>query len=214
MQRKWIVMFISIWAGLGVAQAAEVAAINPNAGHVERWNWFADATYALHQRLIKGRDVRIEESVGGYHGEPEYYREEKFFDKKTGKLISTIQWEKKRPDNMHAIEVTVRDNTGKVLRDFSALYLTHLRNAPQQTLINLYAHNKGLSAYRQFDASDNRIGEACRGQYQGKKVDIELGEMEILDLEDDPKSMMFGPLYKTCFKGLTVKSAGKYLTPQ
>ena len=197
-----------------ILQADEVRPINPQADHVERWNWFVDAVYALHKKQVKGRTVKTEERTGGYYREPEFFREQKFTDAKSGQHISTIQWERAHPDRIHAIEVYVRDGQGRVVRDYSALFLTHSRNAPQQTLINLYAYNDGLQAFRQFDATDNRTYERCRGTYQGRKVSLEYDEMQLLEYEDQPQGPLSAPLYKACFRGLPAKSAGKYLTPQ
>lgn len=55
--------------------------------------------------------------------------------------------------------------------------------APIQTLVNFHASNGKLSAFRQFDASGYLIYEACKGEYQGKKVDIGLEEDDLYGAE-------------------------------
>jgi len=194
--------------------ADSVRPINPNEDHVSRWKWFVDAVYALHKKQIAGRDIKTEVTKGGYARLPDFYTATKYFDKKTGRHLSTVMMETEKPDLIHSIEVYVHDNKNRVIRDFGGSYLTHSRAAPQQTLINLHAYNGKLHAFRQFDATDNRIYEYCKGTYKGKKVEISLDDMEILEYEDLVKSPMTTPVYKACFKGLPVKSAGKYLTPQ
>lgn len=182
--------------------------------HVTRWNKFVDDIHALHKRQIKKYDYRVETRIGGYSGDLKFYKEEKFIDKASGRLLSIIQWEREHPDHIHSIDVYVYDKKGRVKRDYSALYLTFSRNAPQQTLVNLYAYNGDLKAWRQFDASNERIGERCSGTYKGKKVDIEMDDMDILDATDVKDGPFSKPDYKACFRGLPVDGAGKYLMPQ
>lgn len=194
--------------------ADSVRPIKPNEDHISRWNWFVDAVYALHKKQIKGKDIKTETTSGGYARLPEFYQSKKFIDKKTGRHLSTVMRETKNPDLIHSIEVYVYDKKNRIIRDFAGSFLTHSRAAPQQTLISLHAYNNGLHAFRQFDATDNRIYEICKGKYKGKKVEISFDDMEILEYEDLKVSPMTTRLYKTCFKGLPVRSAGKYLTPQ
>lgn len=213
MKLRIMVTLVFALAGM-VTLADDVRPINPNADHVERWNWFVDAVYALHKKQTRDRKLNRKERIGGYYRDPEFFREEQFIDAKSGHHLGTIQWEREHPDRIHSIEVYVRDAQGRVLRDYSALFLTHSRNAPQQTLINLHAYNGKLHAFRQFDATDNRIFERCTGMYKGKKVSLEYDEIQLLEYEDQPQGPLTTPLYKACFNNLPVKSAGKYLTPQ
>lgn len=212
--KYFILLLIGIVVVLPVSAADTVRPIDPNADHVTRWTWFVDAVHVLHKKQIKGKDIKIETSSGGYARLPDFYQEKKYIDKKNGRLLSKVLWETKDDDLLHSIEVYIYDKKGRVTRDFGGSYLTHSRAAPQQTLINLHAYNQGLHAVRQFDATDARIFELCEGTFRGKKIDMRLGDMEILEYEDEPVSPMTTPLYKTCFKGLPVRSAGKYLTPQ
>lgn len=180
---------------------------------VARWNRFVDDIHELHKREMKKYDTRKETSIGGYAGDLQFYKEEKYYDRASGRLISIIQWERKHPDRIHSIDVYLYDNKGRVIRDYSALYLTFSRNAPQQTLINLHAHNGKLHAWRQFDASSERIAETCRGTYKGRKVDIEMDDLDIIDAMDVKDGPFSKPAYKACFSGLPVE-LGKYLKPQ
>jgi len=191
-----------------------VEPINPKADHIERWNWFARAVYALHAKLVAEHAVRTTERIGGYAHEPGFYREIEFIDKETGQLISRVQWETAHPDRLHSIEVYVRDRAGRPIRDYGVWYLTSSRSAPQATVINLFAYHDGLTAFRQFDATDNRLYEMCEGTYKGKSVNIELWELDILRLAGEPDTVMRTPAYAACFRGLPEKSAGRYLTPQ
>lgn len=197
-----------------ISVADEVKPINPDAGHVERWNWFVDAVYALHKQQIAGLDIKKTYSTGGYFREPEFFKEVQYIDKATHQRISTIRWERKNPELIHWIEVLIYDDRGWVKRDYAAAFLTEGRNAPQQTLINLHVYHGKLHAYRQFDATDNRIYEFCEGKYKGKAVNISYDEMDIIEFDGVKGGPLDKPVYKICFKGLPVKSAGKYLIPQ
>lgn len=181
--------------------------------HVKRWNRFADKLLELHNNIISGHEIRTTESTGGYFREPDFYKDVHYYDARSGRLLSHVQWETKHPDRVHFMEVFSYDDKGRVIRDFGVAFLTEGRNAPVQTLINFHTYPEGLHAFRQFDASNNRIFERCDGKYKGKEVGIKLSEMDILEVEDLPKSILTSPEYKKCFEGLP-HSAGKYLTPQ
>lgn len=181
--------------------------------HTERWNRFADKMLALHEQRISQFKIRTTEKLGGYYRMPDFYKEVRYIDSATDRLISLVQWETKKPDLVHYMELYFYDTQGRVERDYGLSFLTDGRNAPMATMINFHAYNGKLHAFRQFDASNNRLYEFCEGTYKGKPVEIKLIEMEILEFEDLPKSIMTSPEYKACFKGLPA-TAGKYLTPQ
>ena len=209
-----LAMVSGLIAGPSPAKAdEEVKSILTNMTHVQRWNRFADKLLELHKSILSRHKVRTTKSSGGYYRLPDFYKDIHYYDAKTGRLLSHVQWETKHPDRVHFMEVYNYDDKGRVIRDYGAAYLTEGRNAPVQTLINFHAYHGDLHAFRQFDASNNRIFEHCEGKYKGKKVDISLSEMDILDLEDQPKGLLTSPLYKKCFAGLP-HTAGKYLTPQ
>ena len=199
----------------GVARADTASAIDTSyfASEAKRWNKFVDDLYALHKKRIEGKDIKIEEKTGGYFRYDNFYKEQKFIDKKTGHVVSLIQWETKHPKNIHVIQVFIRNDNGRLIRDFGATYRTEDHDDPMATEINLHAYSKGLEAFRQFNASDEITYERCRGTYQGKKVDIRLGIVELDEFRGEPDTIMTTPAYKACFGSIPLK-AGKYLTPQ
>jgi len=209
-----LAMLAGLVAGPQPATADDsVKSILTDMSHVKRWNRFADKLHELHKSIISRHEVRTTESTGGYFRDPDFYKDVHYYDAKSGRLLSHVQWETSHPDRVHFMEVFIYDGKGRVTRDFGVAYLTEGRNAPVQTMINFHTYKKGLHAFRQFDASNNRIFERCDGNYKGKEVDIKLSEMDILEIEDLPKSVMTSPEYKKCFEGLP-HTAGKYLTPQ
>jgi len=211
--RNWLLSIFLLWVS-GVGQATEKSEdAVPTLTHEQRWNLFVDKLYALHKKRLQGLKIREESRIGGYYRQPRFYREIRYFDSVNGRLLGLIQWERRHPDRIHSIEVYIYDNQGRVVRDYGATFLTHSRNAPMQTLINLHTYNRGLHAFRQFDASGNRIYEHCQGIFTGKPVEIEVHEDAILQLEDTNEGIMATPVYKACFSGLGV-TPGRYLDPQ
>ncbi|MGD8783166.1 MAG: hypothetical protein PVG75_01955 [Thioalkalispiraceae bacterium] len=190
-----------------------VDAMQEDNTHVETWNQFAEDILSLHEQVIKQNNLTKTVDVGGYFGNPDFYIEEIYRDKETDKLVSRVLWERENPENLHTIELFIRDEDGRVLRDYVAAYLPTYRNAPTQTLVTLYQYNGDLEAYRTFDASGDRLGERCVGELKGEEVNFMLGEEEILDAIHGDSERMQQPDYKACFKGLQ-KKPGKYLTPQ
>jgi hypothetical protein len=218
MKKAVAIMVLAITGGLVAGQSQvqaedSVKSILTDMTHVQRWNRFADKLLALHNSIISRHKVRTTESIGGYFREPDFYKDVHYYDADSGRLLSHVQWETKHPDRVHFMEIYEYDSKGRVIRDYGVAYLTEGRNAPVQTLINFHAYPKNLHAFRQFDASNNLIFERCDGTYKGKEVHISLSEMDILNLEDQPKSLLTSPQYKKCFSGLP-RTAGKYLTPQ
>lgn len=195
------------------AEARGAASMTVDHSHVRRWNAFADAVVALHERQVKAHRVRTEESVGGYAGMPDFYREVRYFDAESGRLLSKVQYEREGPGEVHAIEVYVYGPDGRLLRDYAAAFLPGYRNAPVQTLVNLHHYNGGLHAFRQFDASGARIYEACEGTWQGRPVSIRLFEDDLHDTEGDGARVMASAEYRACFEGLPL-TAGPHLRPR
>ena len=193
------------------ADSGETMKVDSN--HVDSWNDFTDMVLDLHKQQIQGREIITTEVDGGYLSNPEFYREVTYTDKKTGRILSIIQWESEHPDRVHSIEVFVRNNAGKVIRDFSASYLPGSRNAPVQTLINLHHYNDGLHAFRQFDVTKDVIYEYCKGEYNGKKHELRLFEDDLVAADYDSRQLLKSPVYKACFHGLQA-SVGKYINPQ
>ncbi len=181
--------------------------------HVSTWNQFSDQILELHIRQIAGKQIKQTQVSGGYASNPDFYNEVTYTDKATGKVLSIIQWEKDSPEVVHSIEVFVRDNKGRVIRDYSASYLPGARNAPVQTLINLHNYNGGLHAYRQFDVSKDVIYEYCKGEFGGQQHELRLFEEDMAATDYDSRQMLKSPVYKACFKGLQMH-VGKYIKPQ
>lgn len=181
--------------------------------HARTWNKFANDILLLHKKLAKQKQLNKETKTGGYFGNPDFYNEENYTDKATGKLVSRIQWERNNPENLHSIEVFVYDEKGRVIRDYAAAYLPEYRNAPTQTLLSLYSYNRKLKAYRTFDASGDRLHERCTGKLKGRDIDLFLDEDEIIEALHGDSDIMDKPYYKACFRGIP-EEAGKFLTPK
>lgn len=194
-------------------QANNRQAMKEDNQHTRRWNGFADKLLQLHDILIRQQSYTVKERLGGYAHLKNFYRESKYINKETGKLISKLQWEKAYPDNLHTIEVYIYDEYGRIQRDYSAAYLPEYRNAPTQTLISLHVYNGLLHAFRSFDASGDHILDRCTGRYNSKTINILLDEEELHEGRYNRNGVMQSDTYKACFKGLPEK-ADKYLNPR
>lgn len=196
---------------LGSVSAADSRMKEDN-HHIRTWTGFADDTLKLHHTLIKKHEHDVKKSAGGYAGNKDFYIEMQYISKKTGKLLSLIQWEKEKPDVMHSVEVYVHDENGRVVRDYMAAYLPGYHNAPVQTLISFHQYKGKLHGFRSFDASGDRLLERCEGEYQGKPFEFILDEDELYDAylngnPIDPK------IYELCVGELPMK-IGKHIKPQ
>jgi hypothetical protein len=195
---------VSAWASSPQVKHMEV-----DADHVTSWNRFADRVYALHSRQIAGREIRQTEVTGEYGGTAARgyaYKEISYHDARTGLLLSRVRVDRDRPSILHIVEVFIHDPQGRVIRDFASIYLPWAHNAPMRTLINVHQYNNGLHAYRQFDASGNRIYEQCKGRHAGTLVEISLEQQEI-----GPRATA-SDAYQNCFAGVQ-ETAGAYLVP-
>lgn len=183
---------------------------------IKSWNQFAEAVHLLHQSMLAGRSIRTEETSGGYNsgylGSSDFYREVSYYDKQTGRLLSIIQWEKDNPEQIHTVEVFVYDEEGRVTRDYLAAWLPVYRNAPIQTLVNFHGYDDDLHAFRQFDASGERIYEQCSGKHFGEDVDISLEDYELLAPDDYTAKILASEVYIACFGEIST-IAGDYLDP-
>ncbi len=194
--------------------SGETRVIDSDTSQVASWNRFVDKLYALHQRLIVAAGkVRQSERVGGYHRLPGFYREVSYYAESDGRLLGVIRWERAQPKRIHSIDVNVYDDRGRVIRDYSATYLPEGRNSPYQTLVNLHHYTAELHAFRQFDASGNRLYEDCKGTSAGKPVAIGLDIFALVRDEGKRDGVVESPVYKECFGNLAT-SAGEYLNPQ
>lgn len=195
----------SVWAA-----DAQIKQMDVDEDHVTSWNRFAGKAYDLHQRQIAGRAVHQTEVAGTYNGTAARgysYKEISYHDARTGLLLSRVRVDRDRPKILHIVEVFLYDEQGRVARDFAALYLPWSQNAPMRTMINVHQYNRDLHAYRQFDASGERVYEQCKGMHAGEKVDISLEQQEIGPVTTASDA------YQACFAGVQ-QTAGVYLSPQ
>ena len=177
---------------------------------IRAWKEFTQNLLNLHSSLISQRKVNKKTRTGGYANFPDHYLEESYTDAENGQLISLVQWTRDQPDQLHSIEVYIRDAQGRVLRDYSASYLPYAHNSPVQTLITLHTYNGDYHAFRTFNASGIRIYERCE---RDEEILMNMDEDQIDSaLNSKAKPMQHDP-YLTCFKGLEEK-VGKYLQPQ
>ena len=184
--------------------------IDVNEEQVKAWNRFSKTLFNLHKRQIAGREIRKTEEAGRYGGEmaKKYsFRDVSYYDAKTGRLLSHVRWDGDRPDVYHIVEVFVYDDAGRLVRDFSSIYLPWARNAPIRTFVNLHRHSGDLHAYRQFDASGRRLYEQCKGRVSDETIEISL------ESQDITAQATASPEYKVCFAAMP-ETAGDYLTPQ
>lgn len=206
---RWILL-LGMLCGLGMSPSGFAASADKSLNkHEIAWSHFADQVLRLHRKLINAVPVVKKSHLGGYAHQPDFYREESYYNAHTHKLISRVRWERDNPRKLHTIEVYLYDDQGRVKRDYTAAYLPNYYRAPSQTLISFHAYHDGLHAFRSFDADGYRVDEGCRGQFQGKPVNIILDESEI----EDGTPEMQTPVYHACFAGMRQK-LGKYLTPQ
>ena len=168
--------------------------------HVTSWNKFADDLYQYHKLMLEKHDIRTEEETGGYAGLPDFYNEIKYFDDKTGRLLSRIQWEIDKPEQIHVIEVFVYHPHGKLKSDYLAAYLPEFRNAPIQTLINVHYSNDELQSFRQFDASGAKIYEQCKGKFFDEPISINLEEDDFYSNNRHILQTLASEEYLTCFE--------------
>jgi len=190
----------------------DTRALKEDKQQVHAWNTFAERLYTLHQHLIAQHEIRTQTEQGGYAHQPDIYTETRYYDRQTNHLLSRIQRMNDNPSLIQLIEVNIYNVQGQVARDYLAAYLPYNRNAPIQTLINLHGYHGKLQAFRQFDASDERIYEQCQGEYQGKPVMISLEEDEFGKGPYRASKTVDSTEYKTCFDDIPV-TARAYLNP-
>ena len=184
------------------------SAVRENATQVREWNRFAERLLSVHRQLVRDREIRTNEEIGGYSGRPDFFREVSYYDASTDRLLSRIRWERAQPGTVHVIELFFYDGRGRLERDYAAAYLPRHRNAPIQTLINVHRYNGDLHAYRQFDASGARLYEYCRGSWFDRRVLIALDEPQIAT----PDALLNSEPYIACF-GYMPARVGNYLDP-
>lgn len=208
LQRGWLCgLFCVLLAAPSAGFTKNV--IRPLNKHEIAWSHFARQLLSLHHKLVKNLSLVKKTRLGGYAHQPLFYREESYFTAKTHRLISRVRWETAHPDKLHTIEIYFYDTQGRIKRDYTAAYLPNYYRSPTQTLVSFHAYHDKLHAFRSFDADGFTVDEGCRGEYQGKHVEIILDEGEIADGAPEMQTTA----YQVCFAGLRQKP-GKYLTPQ
>lgn len=196
----------TVWA------AKNPPAMKEDNQHVLSWNRFFDSLVKLHDWNQQQFDIRQTSSKAGYAGQPEFYREVQYHDKKSARLLSKVQWVKAKTDTIHTIEIFIYDEQGRVIRDYLAAYLPVHRNAPIQTLINFHHYNDELHSFRQFDASGNHIYEQCRGKFFNEPVMISTDEDDFDTAYGDEAGQTSMETYLACFEMLP-KQAGRFKEP-
>ncbi|MBD3671441.1 MAG: hypothetical protein HUJ29_11785 [Gammaproteobacteria bacterium] len=186
-------MSLFLWGP--VAQAEELNTMKEDPVHVNTWNGFMEKLLDLHEQRVAQQELSVSTKQGGYAGQPDFYIEKEFRNKQ-GELVSRVQWEKENPDRLHAIELYIRDEQGRVIRDYAGAYLPHYRNAPTQTLISFHAYNGNgdLHAFRTFDASGDLLFERCVGERKGDDVYIQLDYDDIYEMLGRPNTTLTSAL--------------------
>lgn len=217
-------MYSRLWAGAGAgmflvlalvsaleAQAAvQDQEIKEDSAKVTRWNRFVSQLLVLSRKTVAQRAVRKVESDGRYGGMADRghgYHQVDYVDANSGRLISRVQWDRDKRRQLQEIEVYIYDAHDRVMRDYLAAYLPGFHHAPIQTAVNLHRYNRGLHAFRQFDASGVLVFEKCTGNHNGHAVDFALEDYEIDD------AVKATPDYRACFAGLP-HSVDGYLPPR
>ena len=192
--------------------AADKNAMKEDNRHIRTWNGFADNALNLHKELIKKHPHEVKKSLGGYAGNKDFYIQEEHTHKDSGKVTSVVQWEKENPTVLHSIEVFVRDDQGRVIRDFLAAYLPGYHNAPVQALVSFHQYSGKLHGFRSFDASGDKVLERCQGEHKGKDFEFLLDEDDLYAayLNGNP---IEEKVYELCVGKLDEK-LGKYALPQ
>lgn len=210
--KNFLLLLLSLSVFSTVKAASQKDAMKEDKAHVQNWNKFAQALHKIHLYYLTKYKTYTTERIGGYASKPKFYKEISYYDSVSKRLLSRIQWVIKHPKRMHTVEIYIYNKNGKLVRDYLAAYLPHFRNAPIQTLINLHASGDRLKAWRQFDASGNRIYEQCKGTFFGHKVNINLTDDEMVALSGSRPEVMNSDSYIECFSGISA-SASPYLNP-
>ncbi len=210
--KEMIVVLMGVFLWFSVQAESKNENMKQDNVHVKHWNLFATRLYKMHLYYLANYKTYTTERIDGYSGSPKFYREISYFDSASKRLLSKIQWVIKYPGRVHTIEIYVYDKNGRLQRDYLAAYLPRFRNAPVQTLINLHAYSSKLHAWRQFDATGNRIYEQCRGSFFGRKVNIQLDDDDMVALVGSRPAVMTSDSYIECFSGIS-SLATPYLNP-
>ncbi|VAW81292.1 hypothetical protein MNBD_GAMMA12-1500 [hydrothermal vent metagenome] len=210
---KKIMLIVASLLLVGSVQAeSKTEGMQQDNQHIKSWNLFAQRLYKMHLFYLTRYKTYQTEKIGGYARTPRFYRQVSYYDAASKRLLSRIQWVIKHPSRIHTVEIYVYDKSGRLQRDYLAAFLPRFRNAPIQTLVNLHAYSASLHAWRQFDASGNRIYEQCQGKFFGRQVNIVLTDDDMVALTGSRPEVMNSDSYIECFSGIS-SAATPYLNP-
>ena len=202
---------LALWLAAPWPLLAAPANLDPRS-RATQWNDFAQALVELTGSLLQTRQATTETRVGGYAGQPGFYREQSHYGR-DGRLLARLRWETAQPDNLHSVEVFIRDAEGRALRDYSAEYLPNARRAPYQTLVNLFAYSGELVALRQFDASGELLYEHCTGTHADQEILLALEPWDLPYAPEEGNREALLAAYRTCFDALPA-TAVDHLDPR
>jgi len=192
---KWIILFV-----LCVSQAVTAAPSRPD---------FHRLVYALHEQQLAGHTVRTEEKTGAYNGMAAAgyrYRDTRYYDAKTGRLLSRIQRDADVPEAIHISEVNIYDANGQLTRDYLSIAPPWKPVHPSHAYLNLHHYPGKLHSFRQFEL-DGQVNYAfCEGELDGKPVRISL------PWDDMNKETTSTPEYRACFDNMS-QDWKQHITP-
>ena len=177
-------------------------------------NGFVDDLYVLHTKRLEGREFYTIEEVGGYGGitnDLEFYNKVNFYDSKSNRLLSSIKWEKKNPDNIHMIDLFVYDKKGRLKRKYSAAYLPSRRVSPLETSITLHYYSNDYHSSREFDIFNVHIYEQCNDIKDEKKTYFAFHYEDIIDSYQE-LDVEKHDIYRACFEHAS-STAEPYISP-
>ncbi len=161
---------------------------------------FHRAVFVLHEQEIAKRTIRKVEEEAQYEGSAAAryrYHETRYFDAKTGALISRVRRDASNPEFVHIAEVNLYNATGQVVRDYGTIAMPWAPLQPVRTFINLHHYHGELHSFRQYDVHGDVGYESCEGSLQGKRIRLSI------DGRDITPEHTATPAYQACFGGLT-----------
>ncbi|MBT9589755.1 MAG: hypothetical protein IV089_02365 [Thiobacillus sp.] len=192
---KWMILFT-----LCVSQAAAAEPSRPD---------FHRLVHALHEQQLASHTVRTEEESGAYNGTAAAgyrYRVTRYYDAKTGRLLSRIQRDAKVSVAIHIAEVNIYDANGQLIRDYLSMAPPWKPLHPSNAYLNLHHYNGKLHSFRQFELDGQVNYEFCEGELGGKPVRISL------PWDDMNKESTSTPEYRACFDAMS-KDWKLHITP-
>jgi len=192
---KWMILI-----ALCASQVAVAAPSRPD---------FHRLVYALHEQQLARQAVRTDEEAGAYNGTAAAgyrYRETRYYDLKTGRLLSRIRRDADVPDAIHISEVNIYDANGQLTRDYLSIAPPWKPVHPSNAYLNLHHYNGKLHSFRQFELDGQVNYEFCEGELGGKPVRISL------PWNDMNEATLSTPEYRACFDTMS-KDWKQHITP-